>query len=134
VPMRGIDPGRLAGIELLKRDPFNAAGAFSDDPRCEAAERVRRLAAKPDSASQFKTPSLRNVAETAPYMHQGQLATLEDVVRYYSTLEGRVPRSHHPETILVPLGLGDDEQRDLVAFLRSLTGEPPDPSLCERPR
>ncbi|MDX1384843.1 MAG: cytochrome c peroxidase, partial [Thermoanaerobaculia bacterium] len=67
----------------------------------------------------YRTPSLRNVALTAPYMHDGSLATLEDVVRHYDRggepHEGQDPR-------IRPLDLGDEEVEALVAFLHSLTG------------
>jgi cytochrome c peroxidase len=66
----------------------------------------------------FKTPSLRNVALTAPYMHDGSLATLEDVVEHYN--KGGNPNANlDPE--IKPLHLTEQEKRDLVAFLRSLT-------------
>ncbi|HSR72058.1 MAG TPA: hypothetical protein VLL72_06720, partial [Kiloniellales bacterium] len=66
----------------------------------------------------FKTPSLRNVALTAPYMHDGSLGTLEQVVRYYD--RGGEP---HPglDPRIRPLGLAEDEVAALVAFLESLT-------------
>jgi cytochrome c peroxidase len=66
----------------------------------------------------FKTPSLRNVAVTAPYMHDGSLRTLEDVVRFYD--RGGLP---HPglDPLIRPLDLTDDEVSALVAFLHSLT-------------
>lgn len=74
----------------------------------------------PDDLWRFKTPSLRNVAVTAPYMHDGSLATLEEVVRFYNG--GGHP---HPgiDPALRPLGLSDREVGALVAFLKSLTGD-----------
>ena len=64
-------------------------------------------------------PSLRNVARTAPYMHNGSLATLADVVRHYSEIDEN--RLHADgERILKPLKLTDAERADLVAFLESL--------------
>ena len=69
---------------------------------------------------QFKTPSLRNVALTAPYMHDGRYATLREVVRHYSELD--MERIHsHGEQLLRPLRLSDAEIDDLVAFLETLT-------------
>jgi len=60
------------------------------------------------------------VALTAPYMHDGQLATLDDVVHHYSELD--LERLHADgEQILKPLHLSDDERADLVAFLGTLT-------------
>jgi cytochrome c peroxidase len=65
-------------------------------------------------------PSLREVAATAPYMHNGSLATLGDVVNLYSNLNEE--RLHADgEKILKPLRLTEQESEDLVAFLRSLT-------------
>ncbi|MDH3472303.1 MAG: c-type cytochrome [Rhodospirillales bacterium] len=68
----------------------------------------------------FKTPSLRNVAVTAPYMHDGSLTTLEQVVRFYD--RGGIA---HPglDPLIRPLGLEDNEVAALVAFLESLTGD-----------
>jgi len=65
----------------------------------------------------FKTPSLRGVALVAPYMHDGSLKTLEDVVEYYN--RGGVENAHRDEKIS-PLGLSADELRALVAFLKTL--------------
>ena len=75
----------------------------------------------------FRTPSLREVARTAPYMHNGTLATLEAVVDFYDQ-GGGPPRNKSP--LLRPLGLGANEKRALVEFLKSLSG---DPLVIERP-
>ena len=123
------DPARYAGIEKLLADPFNALGVFSDDREGEAARALETLARGPESWGEYRTPSLRNVALTAPYMHEGQMDTLEDVVRFYSTLEGSAPPGHHQERVLTPLNLTDEERADLVQFLRSLTDEDIDPAL-----
>ncbi|MGE0481595.1 MAG: cytochrome-c peroxidase [Phycisphaerae bacterium] len=129
------DAGRFAGVELLARDPFNAAGDYSDERDGAIADKVRRVSRHPQAWGQFKVPSLRNVAKTAPYMHQGQFATLREVVRFYSTREGAVFGGHHPqETILQPLNLTDAEIDDLVAFLESLTDEAIDEWLKKAPR
>lgn len=67
----------------------------------------------------YKTPSLRNVALTAPYMHDGSLATLETVIACYD--RGGIDNpSKSP--LLTPLGLTSDERAALAAFLRALTG------------
>jgi cytochrome c peroxidase len=67
----------------------------------------------------FKTPTLREVARTSPYMHDGSLATLEAVVMLYS--EGGRPNPHL-DPLLRPLRLSVPERQDLVAFLESLSG------------
>jgi cytochrome c peroxidase len=74
----------------------------------------------PTDLWRYKTPSLRNVALTAPYMHNGALLTLEEVIDYYDRggtgSEGQDPR-------VVPLQLTSVEKTALLAFLRSLTGD-----------
>jgi len=73
----------------------------------------------PADRGRFATPSLREVAHTAPYMHNGMLATLEEVVEFYDRGGGRIAR---PE--LRRLGLTAAEQKSLVEFLRALSGKP----------
>ncbi|HUG18218.1 MAG TPA: cytochrome c peroxidase [Planctomycetaceae bacterium] len=69
----------------------------------------------------FKTAGLRDIARSAPYMHDGSLKTLEEVVDYYN--KGGVPNNHLDEEIF-PLKLTDEEKRDLVTFLKEgLAGE-----------
>lgn len=67
----------------------------------------------------FKTPSLRNVARTGPYMHDGSLGSLDDVVDYYDRGGDFSPNR---SGLIKPLHLSDEEKRDLVLFLKSLTG------------
>jgi len=75
----------------------------------------------------FKTPTLRELAWTAPYMHDGSLATLDDVVRHYES--GGVARSTRSRDLPQRLALSDKERSDLVAFLEALSSEtPPQPS------
>lgn len=121
------DLGRLAGVEALYEDEFVAAGPFSDDTAAPRAEQIVFLDYEAGLLGHFKTPSLRNVALTAPYMHQGQYATLHDVVRHYSTLHDAVPPADptHVEVLIAPFELRDTEIDDLVAFLESLTGDSP---------
>jgi cytochrome c peroxidase len=68
----------------------------------------------------FKTPTLREVERTAPYMHNGSLPTLEDVVEFYN--RGGNANLHLDEE-LRPLNLDDDEKKALIEFLRSLSGD-----------
>ena len=69
----------------------------------------------------YKTPSLRNVARTAPYGHDGRFPDIESVLEFYSELPGLPPVGHREETLL-PLNLNDEEKFSLIAFLKSLTG------------
>ncbi|MDG2054216.1 MAG: cytochrome c peroxidase [Phycisphaerales bacterium] len=119
-------PGRFDGVRQLQANPFRAAGIYSDDPTGKQAKLAGRLVGGPELWGQIRTPSLRNVAQTAPYMHNGQFASLEEVLAYYSTLDGAIFPGHHQEAILEPLGLTEQEQADLKAFLESLTGTPPE--------
>ncbi len=68
----------------------------------------------------YKTPSLRNVALTAPYMHDGSIGSLEEVIDFYA--QGGVPNPGL-DPLLRPVLLSDAERADLVAFLRTLTGD-----------
>lgn len=70
----------------------------------------------------FKTPGLRNIEQSAPYMHDGSLATLEEVVEFYNR---GGERDNNRSKLIQPLKLTDSQKSDLVAFLRSLTGPLP---------
>ncbi|MBS0149399.1 MAG: c-type cytochrome [Nitrospira sp.] len=74
----------------------------------------------PEDIGAFKTPTLREIARTAPYMHDGRFKTLEEVVKFYN--QGGVKNPHQDNTI-IPLEMTDEEQQDLVAMLKSLNGE-----------
>ena len=80
-----------------------------------------RAAVTGDSADfgKFKTPSLRNIEYTAPYMHDGSLARLEDVIEFYN--QGGRPNPYLDKE-MKPLKLSDAEKSDLLAFLKALTG------------
>jgi cytochrome c peroxidase len=113
-----VDSGRHGGIEELRRSPYNLLGTFS---RADELTKQKTLYVdlQHRNFGEFKVPSLRNAAKTAPYMHNGSLATLEAVVNHYSELN--VDRLHADgDQILKPLKLSDQEKRDLVAFLKSL--------------
>jgi len=69
----------------------------------------------------FKTPTLRNIALTAPYLHDGSLQTLEEVVEYYDQGGEKNP---FLDSAIFPLHLTDQEKQDLVAFLKALTSRP----------
>src|SRR5581483_6281118 len=125
---RSSPPDRHRALRELREDPFNSKGTFSDDRR--AGERkLDGLRTSPDLWGQVKTPSLRNVAKTSPYMHQGQMTTLTDVVRFYSEFRGMAQPGESEHAILTPLALRKDEVDALVAFLGSLTDEAIDERL-----
>jgi cytochrome c peroxidase len=115
-----VDPGRSGGIQKLKANAFNLLGRFNDDESKNNAVGTRHVEAQHRNFGEFRVPGLRGVAGTAPYMHNGSLATLRDVVRFYSELNEE--RLHADgEKILKPLRLSDAEIADLVAFLESLS-------------
>lgn len=110
-----VDLGRFADVPDYLASPFNAAGPFSDAKRDLAG-----IAQSPEQRGQFRTPTLRNVAVTAPYMHAGQFATLDAVVKFYNIGGGRVEGvTKSPE--LGRLELTPEQQADLVAFMEALT-------------
>ena len=127
------DSGRAGAIEKLKSSQFSAGGKHSDDSMSMRAVISKHIAKRREDWGAFRTPSLRNVAETAPFMHAGQLKTLDDVLEHYSTLENFVSADHHRETILKPLNLTKEQKNDLIAFLKSLTSPLPDSSLLTSP-
>jgi cytochrome c peroxidase len=112
------DRGRIDGIPQLLQSPFNAAGSFSDDA---GAAHIVGLTADPSMLGAFKTPSLRGVADTAPYGHGGTLASLADVAQNYSKagLDPSDPRAVGPAEPWLPQF--DQPTRDaLPAFLEIL--------------
>ena len=96
---------------------FNTGVALYAPPNRGLYEHTQR----PDDVGKFRAPSLRNIALTAPYMHDGSLATLEEVIDHYAA-GGKMD---HPNKsrILRPFRLTDGEKHDLIEFLRSLTDQ-----------
>ena len=129
------DRGRAAAVAKVQADEFNCLGSFSD-ARPEQCSELRFIVTDdPKLEGAFKTPSLRNVALRPPYMHAGQFATLQAVVNHYMQSPAAVlghselargKRDRHAER--KPIRLSQDEAKDLVAFLATLSG----PSV-ERP-
>ena len=76
------------------------------------------MTGEPEDRGRFKTPTLRGVALTAPYMHDGSLANLEAVVEFYRR-GGRANENLDP--LLAPLEMTDADAKNLVAFLRALS-------------
>ena len=75
---------------------------------------------KPEDMGAFKTPTLREVAKTAPYMHDGSVATLREVIDFYD--RGGIPNPQL-DPVIKPLNLTEQEKKDLVEFMESLNGE-----------
>jgi len=66
----------------------------------------------------FKVPSLRNVEYTSPFMHDGSIKTLEEVIEHYNNGGKNHPNKNN---LIKPLGLSDDEKSSLVSFLKALS-------------
>jgi cytochrome c peroxidase len=120
------DRGRSQAVAKVQQDEFNCLGKYSDAAP-DACQELRFIASDdPGMEGAFKTPSLRNVANRAPYMHAGQLASLEEVVAHYvrspQAATGHSELAHggagHKER--QPIRLSGAEARDLVAFLKTL--------------
>jgi len=146
---RAGDSTALTEQQLRGQEEFDDAGCdrchegvmFSDFDQHAEGVPEHPLVAEPDTGDgrfRFRTPSLRNVALTAPYMHNGMLATLEDVLVFYDEGRSRNPnvadRRRRDEERRVPSvdrqfrgvdDMSDREMRDIIAFLEALT----DPSF-----
>ena len=94
-------------------------GRVNDNPRKASGVATRHVTRSHQSWGQFRVPSLRNVSKTAPYMHDGSLATLADVIHHYSDLNEE--RLHlDGRRLLRRLNLTKIEIDDLIAFLETL--------------
>jgi cytochrome c peroxidase len=113
------DSGRSKGVMDVLQDEFNCRSRWSDAAADQCVELEFLVTDSSTLEGAFKVPSLRNVANRAPYMHAGQLATLADVLQHYNrALPGGVGTSELEELELSPY-----ELRQLEAFLHSLTSE-----------
>ena len=118
--MAGMSPdrGRAAGVEAVLLDEFNCLSKLSDaEP--ESCEELRFVKSSgPELEGAMRTPSLRNITRLAPFMHQGQFATLEDVLKHYQD----APQSLIGHTELSPLQLDAQQLASIQAFLSTLDG------------
>ena len=126
------DLGRFAGISELLVNPFNGGGIYSDDTAV-ASRILNFLEPIPQHKGEFKTPTLRNVALTAPYFHTGEFPTLESVIEFNNAGGARGNFAGQREGTLEPLGLNEQEKVDLIEFLETLTGESPPAHLLIKP-
>jgi cytochrome c peroxidase len=118
----GVDNGRFNGIENVKTSALSLLGKYNDAPQSGNADKTRFLRRRHDSFGQFRIPGLRSVAKTGPYMHNGSLKTLHDVLEHYSHID--LDRLHTDgQSILKPLNLNETEIEDLVSFLESLNDD-----------
>ena len=129
-PKLPADNGRFDGAKNVLQDEFNCRSKWSDATPSQCAELEFLVTGTHELERAFKVPSLRNVAERAPYMHAGQFATLDEVVAHYNSAPA-APAGHSE---VKPLKLNATERRQLVAFLRTLSGGvSAPPELLEAP-
>jgi len=114
------EQGRYARIDFLLAHEFNSSSRWSDDPE---TGRLDGLTKDEALIGAWRTKGLRQVAETAPYMHTGQFATLEDVIDFYDQGGHAEGFQGIRDDIIRPLDLSADEKSDLVEFLKTLTGQ-----------
>ena len=120
VGQRRPDQGRRDGIAKLRASRFSLRGPYNDERRRPGASATRQAGPAPATHGGFRTPSLRNVAATAPYMHNGSLDSLHEVLQHYAQLEPDRLRGNARRR-LRRLDLNPAETEDLIAFLRMLS-------------
>lgn len=107
-------------MEDFTNDEFKNIGLYNGKELNDAG--LFNLTNKETDRGKFKTPGLRNIAVTAPYMHNGMFKTLEEVVEYYNNPKKIISNPINIDDALKqPLGLTDKEKKDIVAFLKTLT-------------
>jgi cytochrome c peroxidase len=127
-PAKG-DEGRAAGVEITLADEFNCRGKYSDANPDECAALKSALQRGPELLGAFKTPTLRNLSKTAPYMHIGSRRSLNDVMWHYRTL----PAARIGTTEIDSFTITGAEFDQLEAFLRTLDGTVDAPAEYLRP-
>jgi len=125
------DDGRASGVTKVLNDEFNCLSQWSNAGENACADLRFVISTGEQLEGAFKPPTLRNVAESAPYMHAGQYATLAEVLQHYN----HPPLAPVGHSELEPLGLTTNELAQLEAFLHTLGGPlnvPPDLLLAPR--
>lgn len=112
-----FDSGRAVGVRRALAGEFACTSRYSDAKADDCAELQFAVTEGEELVRAYKTPSLRGVADRAPYMHAGQFATLADVVAHYD----RAPRAPAGRSELKPLRLTVAERREVEAFLHTLS-------------
>ncbi|MEJ7609916.1 MAG: cytochrome c peroxidase [Ferruginibacter sp.] len=101
-------------------DEFKNIGLFNGNFLTDSGRSA--ISKRQGDVGKFKVPGLRNVAVTAPYMHNGMFATLEEVLRYYNEPKGFFPHQVNLDPVFNKgLNLSSPEQADIISFLRTLT-------------
>ncbi|MBM3546767.1 MAG: di-heme enzyme [Alphaproteobacteria bacterium] len=122
---------RTAFLELAFHNTglYNLGGTGAYPPENTG---VKEISGRPEHMGAFRTPTLRNIAVTAPYMHDGSIATLDGVIDHYAAggrtiadgpLAGIGSKNPYKDILVPGFEISADERADLIAFLRSLTDE-----------
>ena len=111
-----VDSGRTVGVRQALAAEFACTSKYSDAKEDDCAELRFATTEGEELVRAYKTPSLRDVAARAPYMHAGQIATLSEVIDHYD----RAPKAPFGHSELKPLKLSANERRQIEAFLRTL--------------
>ena len=111
-----VDSGRSVGVRQALAAEFACTSKYSDATPDDCAELRFATTEGEELVRAYKTPSLRGVAERAPYMHAGQIATLAAVIEHYD----RAPKAPFGHSELKPLRLSAQEKRQIESFLRTL--------------
>lgn len=112
------DSGRSAGVVKALAGEFSCTSRYSDASPGDCAELRFAVAEGSELVRAYKPPSLRNVVARAPYMHAGQLASLDQVLQHYSD----APAAAFGHSELKPLHLSIQERHQINAFLGTLSG------------
>jgi len=109
------DKGRILGVREVLEHPFNCTGPHNDDA-IKSCNELAFARTGPELIAAFRTPSLRNLENTAPYGHKGQLAALADVLAHYNAAPDAIIGHNEAK----PLNLSDRELAQIEAFLHTL--------------
>jgi len=112
-----VDSGRSVGVRQALAAEFACTSKYSDATPDDCAELRFATTEGEELVRAYKTPSLRGVAERAPYMHAGQIASLAEVIEHYD----RAPKAPFGHSELKPLELSEKERRQIEGFLRTLS-------------
>jgi len=117
VPL-AADSGRAVGVRQVVSGEFNCISRYSDAKPEDCEELRFAVTSGTELIRAYKTPSLRNVTTRAPYMHAGQIASLDGVLAHYAA----APTAPFGRSELVPIRLSPNERRQIIAFLGTLSG------------
>jgi cytochrome c peroxidase len=115
------DFGRKTATSKVKRSPFNCFGEYNDSADKSCDELTYIVFDEHTTLGAFKTPSLRNISKTAPYMHAGQYKTLADVINHY--IDPPPIKLGENDTRMMTFDLDDTEQHQLEQFLKALDSD-----------